>query len=79
MADITNAQKAPILLDGTPPPPEALLSVSNAHVAVADGFVVGQSAGDVTLTAQLAGRTGTLDIHVVDEPIVVTIGTPEPK
>lgn len=85
MADLTNAQRALLLiggdavLDGTPglassDPAIATLSVINGSF-----YVVGVAPGTATITAAYNGRSGSLDVSVSAEPLVLTLGTPEPK
>lgn len=84
MAELTTAQKAPIYADGELMNPDdgecessddTILSVGTAP---GHWFAYGESAGDATITVTRNGRTGTLTVTVTEQPIVVTLGTPEP-
>lgn len=85
MADLTTAQKAPLLIDGNPvasnTPGIATSDNDVASVAnIANQFwIVGQAPGDANITADFQGRHGVLAVHVSAAPIALSLGTPEPK
>lgn len=85
MADLTNATKAPLLIDGANPNgatyeyDEQRLKVD---VPDADGtvFVEGlQPVSDTTLTVRQDGRVGVLHVTVTDAPLVLTFGPAVPR
>lgn len=86
MADLTNAQKALLLVDGAPINANTP-GVTSSDPAVAslgaddDGkYVVnGEAAGTATITAAYLGRSGSIEVLVSEAPLVLTLGTLEPK
>ena len=86
MADLTNAQRALLLVDGNAINADTP-GVTSSDPLVAslgadeDGkfVVVGQAPGSATITASYLGRSGSLVVTVSAEPYVLSLGTPEPK
>jgi len=85
MADLTNAQRAQLFIGGsdvnadTPGVASTDPTVA-AVVGIAGKFwIVGEAAGSTTITASFLGRSGSLDVTVSSEPLVLTLGAPEPK
>jgi hypothetical protein len=84
VADPTTAQRAPILVAGEPltswdsiaTSDAAVLSISNVG---GTAYGVGNAPGPFTITVQKNGNTGTYSGTVAEDPLVVTLGTPEPK
>jgi hypothetical protein len=85
VADLSNAQKAPLLIGGdavaSDTPGIASTDPAIASIAPFDGeyWVVGQAPGSTTVTASYAGRSGSLEVTVSAEPLVLTLGPAEPK
>lgn len=89
MADLTTAQKAPLIItdsNGTDIGVPAVLTSDNPAVATFTGnegdehvFIIANSAGQATFTATEAGMTGTLTVTVEDAPLTMTLGAPEAK
>ena len=86
MASLTNAQKAPLLIDGdqwnasTP----GVNSTDPSVASVTSGpdgkfYVYGINPGSATIVVNFDGRSGSLQVDVSAEPYEVTLGTPEPK
>jgi len=86
MATLSNAQKAPLFIDGEQWPANSpgVISSDPAIASVGAGtdgvfFVFGEAAGEATISVSSQGRIGSLAITVTPEPWEVTLGTPEPK
>lgn len=84
MADLTNAQKAQILVDGEPITEGATstaLVIVGVEADAGDGtlYAVGNLAGTAAINVTKDGRNGSLEVLVTDAPLVVTLGAPEPK
>jgi Flp pilus assembly secretin CpaC len=82
---MTNAERAQVLVDGAPlPDASSTITFSEPNIAglvAVDGniYVTGLAAGETELTVQKAGRSGSVLVTVTEAPLIVTLGTPEPK
>lgn len=86
MADLGNSKRAQVLVDGAPIlEADAAQVSSSANViaapAIVNGtvYIVGNLAGECTVNVARAGRSGSLAVTVTNDPLVITLGTPEPK
>lgn len=87
MADLNTAQRVPFAVTNPDGSPTTVDGTSCSGTAFTDfhdtttgqRYIVGLTAGAGTLTVWKGARTGTLEVTVEDAPLVVTIGTPEPK
>jgi alpha-beta hydrolase superfamily lysophospholipase len=88
MATLTTAEKAPLLLEGSPvtqgqigssDPAVASIVMQTVEGGPAECYVVGQSAGACIVTLSLDGQIGSLEVTVTEAPLDITLGTPEPK
>lgn len=85
MSTLTTAEKAVILLDGSPVMDASqIVKSSNAFeiVVEADGssWVYANAVDPACLvTVRKAGREGSVAFDIVEAPLAVTLGTPEPK
>jgi hypothetical protein len=85
VADLTNAQRAQLFIGGEPVDSSTPgIASSDTAVATVQGvgslfYIVGQAPGTATITAAYEGRSGSLDVSVSAEPLVLTLGAPEPK
>lgn len=85
MADLTNAQRAALLIGGsqvngdTPGIASSDPAIATVEAVAGKFYVVGQAPGSTTITASFGGRSGSLEVAVSSEPLVLTLGTPEPK
>lgn len=85
MADLTNATKAPLLIDGANPN-GATYEYDSARLQIdapaPDGtvYVEGlQVVADTTITVHQGGRSGVLHVTVTDAPLVLTFGPAVPR
>ena len=82
---MTNAERAQVLVDGDPlPDASSTITFTEPNVVgliAVDGniYVEGIGAGVTEMTVTKAGRSGSLTVTVTEAPLVVTLGTPEPK
>jgi hypothetical protein len=86
MADLTNAQKAPLLVDGEPIDDShpGLTSSDPSVATVANGgdgnyWVIGQAPGSAVISLSYQARSGSLAVTVSEAPYVLTLGAAEPK
>lgn len=91
MATLTNAEKAPLLVEtstGTPVSPNqrtyTLPEGAPFHIANQGGgngidYVVADSAGSGTILVAFDGQSGSLEVTVTVAPLTVTLGPVEPK
>lgn len=82
---MTNAERAQVLVDGDPlPDGSSTITFTEPNIAglvAIEGniYVTGLAAGETEMTVEKAGRSGSLTVTVTEAPLVVTLGTPEPK
>lgn len=86
MADLGNSKRAQLLVDGAPIPEADAAQVSStaniiAAPAIVGGtvYIVGNIAGECSINVARNGRSGSLAVTVTNDPLVITLGTPEPK
>lgn len=89
MADLTTAQKAPLLVDGEELVAGTASIFSSDHsvatpqnINTEDGllvYVVAVGEGTADITVEKDGRSGGVSVTVTEAPLDVSLGTPEPK
>jgi hypothetical protein len=85
MADLSNAQRAQLFVDGndvnsdTPGLTSSAPEVASIATIGGKFWIVGESVGTATISLDVGGRQGSLDVLVSAEPYILTLGTPEPK
>ena len=91
MAEISNAQRAPILVETSTGqavfpvlrtytiPEDAPFHIQNVGGGEGTDFVVGDLPGTATILVSSAGQVGSLEVTVTAAPLVVSLGVPEPK
>lgn len=88
MSDLTTAQRAPILVDGSALPSGNSVTSSDsavvtpANVTTPEGskvYAVANAPGTAVITVTVGGRSGTLAVSVTEAPLTITLGAPEPK
>lgn len=82
---MTNAERAQVLVDGDALPDQSsVITFSEPNIAglaAVDGniYVTGLAAGETEMTVSKGGRSGSVTVTVTEAPLIVTLGTPEPK
>jgi hypothetical protein len=85
MADLTTAEKAPILIDGEHVNADTPMSSTDESVVSIGGdtagkaYAIANAAGSSTILAAYGGRSGSLDVTVTAAPLVITLGPAQPK
>lgn len=84
MPTLTTAQRAAILLDGVPVTgaSQIIPSAQSFEIGVVDdvSYVYAVSPDPAAVvTVRKGGREGSFAFEIVDAPLDITLGTPEPK
>lgn len=84
MANISTAERAPILIDGVHINADTPVQSTDTGILTivsvgGKAYASGVTAGTATLVASYGGRSGSLSVTVTEAPLVITLGTAEPE